>query len=282
MKEEIPKFDLPLDYIVMDDITGELLNQYGRFPCKIKAGLFILCTQGTARATINLSEYVIKENDFVTLLPDSFLQIHEVSADIKLYVAGFSSFFISDFNAVIAFHDFFPVILASPVIALSSCRTPAFANIYKAFIESYQLFPLPPNKEIIKAILLLFTEAVREIYRTHKELSQFPGGREYKVYRAFIQLVMKQYRQAHDVSYYAHKLSLTLPYLSGCVKKASGRTAVDIISATLIMDAKAQLKITDLPVKKIATVLGFENASFFSKFFKRHTGVTPQEYRENG
>lgn len=88
MKTEIPKFDLPVDYIIMSNITGKLLNQYGRFPCKIKAGLFILCTKGTIQATINLSEYTVKANDFITLLPGSFIQIHNVSSDIKLYVAG--------------------------------------------------------------------------------------------------------------------------------------------------------------------------------------------------
>ena len=43
---ELPKFDLPIDFVVTDEITGELLNQYGRFPCKIKAGLYIFCTNG--------------------------------------------------------------------------------------------------------------------------------------------------------------------------------------------------------------------------------------------
>lgn len=281
MKKEIPKFDLPLDYIIKDDITGELLSQYGCFPCKIKAGLFILCSKGWARATINLSEYTVKENDFVVLIPDSFLQIHEVSDDIKLYVAGFSSDFIGDFNAVIAFQDFYPLILENPVISLSPVNTPVLADVYKAFIASYHLFPVLPNRRIIKAILFLFTEAVCEMFRLHKEWTKIPVGREYKIYRHFVQMVMKDYRKAHQVTYYAKKLNLTLPYLSTCIKKASGRSATDIISVTLIMDAKAQLKSTDFPIKEIAFVLGFENTSFFSKFFKRYTGMSPQAYRES-
>ena len=42
MEDNIPKFDLPVDFIVGNSITGEILNQYGRFPCKIKAGIFVL------------------------------------------------------------------------------------------------------------------------------------------------------------------------------------------------------------------------------------------------
>ena len=73
MEDNIPEFDLPRDFIVGDSITGEILNQYGRFPCKIKAGIFVLCVQGTARATVNLTEFIIKQNDFITLPPGCFI-----------------------------------------------------------------------------------------------------------------------------------------------------------------------------------------------------------------
>ena len=69
--DALPKFDLPVDFVTDDSITGDILNQYGRFPCHIKAGVFVLCTRGTVRATINLSEYTITHNDFVTVLPGS-------------------------------------------------------------------------------------------------------------------------------------------------------------------------------------------------------------------
>lgn len=68
--DALPKFDLPVDFVTDDSITGDILNQYGCFPCHIKAGVFVLCTRGTVRATINLSEYTITHNDFVTVLPD--------------------------------------------------------------------------------------------------------------------------------------------------------------------------------------------------------------------
>lgn len=55
----------------------------------------MLCTRGTVRATINLSEYTISRNDFVTVLPGSFIQIHEVSSDTRVCFAGFSSEFIA-------------------------------------------------------------------------------------------------------------------------------------------------------------------------------------------
>ena len=109
--DALPKFDLPVDFVTDDSITGDILNQYGHFPCHIKAGVFVLCTRGTVRATINLSEYTITHNDFVTVLPGSFIQIHEVSSDTRVCFAGFSSEFISRVSYVETYLDFLPMIL---------------------------------------------------------------------------------------------------------------------------------------------------------------------------
>ena len=62
-------------------------------------------------------------------------------------------------------------------------------------------------------------------------------------------------------------------------QKESGHTAMEIINNTIIMDAKAQLCTANTPIKDIAVSLGFNNAAFFNKFFKRHTGIPPQKFR---
>ena len=112
--ESFPKFDLPVDFIADDSITGDILNYYGNFPCKIKAGVFVLCTEGMVRATINLLEIVIRKNDFIVVLPNSFIQIHEVSSDTRISFAGFSSDFMLSGNYVEILLDFMPMILNSP------------------------------------------------------------------------------------------------------------------------------------------------------------------------
>ena len=60
INDSFPKFDLPIDFIADDSITGDILNYYSNFPCKIKAGVFVLCTEGMVKATINLLEVVIR------------------------------------------------------------------------------------------------------------------------------------------------------------------------------------------------------------------------------
>ena len=278
MEDNIPKFDLPVDFIVGNSITGEILNQYGRFPCKIKAGIFVLCVQGTVHATVNLTEFTIRKNDFITLPPGCFIQIHEVS---ELCFAGFSSVFVSHINYIKTITNFLPVIFDSPIMPLPEHISLLYQQAFDLLINAYSMPKTIENKEIIKAIFTIFMQGVIELYRNHTPYSNAPMTRNMEICREFVQLAMENYTKEHSVSYYAKRLNITLQHFCYVIKKVSGRTALDILSNIIIMDAKAQLKSTDMPVKKIAFALGFDNLSFFNKYFRQHVGMTPQEYRES-
>ena len=63
------------------------------------------------------------------------------------------------------------------------------------------------------------------------------------------------------------------------IKEVRGKSALDLINEAVILDAKAQLKNSDLTILQISDTLNFTNPSFFAKYFKKHTGMTPKEYR---
>ena len=278
--DALPKFDLPVDFVTDDSITVDILNQYGRFPCHIKAGVFVLCTRGTVRATINLSEYTITHNDFVTVLPGSFIQIHEVSSDTRVCFAGFSSEFISRVSYVETYLDFLPMILDNPIMALQEEVAQLYRNAFSLLIRAYSLPNTLDNKEILMSIFTIFFQGVGELYKRCKPTTNEPIKREHELYRQFIQLLMTHYTQEHEVSFYAKKCGVTPAHFSGAIRKASGHSPLAIITGIIIMNAKAQLKSTRLPVKEIAFSLGFNNLSFFNKYFRKHVKMTPQEYRE--
>lgn len=280
MDDNIPKLDIPKDFIVGDNVTGEILKLYGRFPCKIKAGIFVLCMRGTLRATVNLAEFKIGRYDFVTLPPGSFIQIHDISDDTRLCFAGFSSAFVSNVNYIKSISNYLPVILDNPVMALSESAATLYQQAYTLLIQASSVSEACANKEILKSVFTIFLQGVIELYKNHAPRQNFPTTRDNEICREFIQLVMENYTKEHSVSFYAKKFNITLQHFCYTIKKASGRTALEIITSIIIMDAKAQLKSTDFPVKKIAFALGFENMSFFNKYFKQRVGMTPQDYRE--
>lgn len=98
----------------------------------------------------------------------------------------------------------------------------------------------------------------------------------------FTQLVMQNYNKTRNVAWYAEKLGITQTHLCTTVKQATGNTCMEIISRMVIMDAKSQLKSTNLSIQEISDSLNFANMSFFGKYFKRYVGMSPLDYRNNG
>lgn len=72
-----------------------------------------------------------------------------------------------------------------------------------------------------------------------------------------------------------------LSHLSTTVNKITGKTVTDIIAKLVITDAEAKLKSTDFTIQEIAYSLNFPDISFFGKYFKRYTGMSPKQYRES-
>ncbi len=278
--ENLPKFDLPVDFVADDSISGDILNLYSRYPCNIKAGIFILCTGGTVKATINLSDFIITRNNFIVLLPDSFIQIHEVSSDARLCIAGFSSEFISRVNYIETLLDYFSMILNRPVLPLPEEVAQLYQSAYDLLIRAYALPNTLENKEILRAVLTIFFQGVGELYKRYGVKMSESITRERELYQRFIQVLMANYTQEHEVTFYAKKCGVTPAHFSNAIRKASGHSPLMIITGIIIMNAKAQLKSTRIPIKEVAFSLGFNNLSFFNKYFRKHVGMTPQEYRE--
>ena len=279
MESDLPNFDLPSDYMVGEGYGINLLKRYKNFPCRVKAGFFILCVKGIMQTTINGNLQNIGENDLITLPPGYYMEILDFSPDIHIYYAGFSSGFIEGINLMKSTEHLLPIIMENPIIRLSPLQACSYKMFYESSILSYASPKTLANKEIVKAVLTMFLQGATEIYKMQNNLYLSSQSRKYEIYQDFLQLVMKYYTIHHGTSFYAEHLGLSLPHFCSTIKKVAGNTPLEVIASIILMDAKSRLKSTNEPVKNIALSLGFNNISFFDKFFKQHTGVTPQEYR---
>lgn len=99
------------------------------------------------------------------------------------------------------------------------------------------------------------------------------------IFRLFKKTLMENYRQHHDIGFYAESLHISTTYLSRIVKHITGHTVRFHISELLCADARKLLKCTDLDIKEIAEKLGFSDQSVFGKFFVKKTGISPMKFR---
>ena len=99
--------------------------------------------------------------------------------------------------------------------------------------------------------------------------------------KKFRALVNEQYVRVHDVASYAGQLNISAGHLGEVVKQQSGKTAIEQIHDRILLEAKRQLFHTENSIKEIAFYLGFEDASYFNRFFKRLSEQTPLFYRNS-
>lgn len=88
------------------------------------------------------------------------------------------------------------------------------------------------------------------------------------------------YRQQRDLDFYAANLGITPTQLNRVCRQVMGKSALSVINSRLLVEAKRDLAYSSLSVKEIALTLGFSEAAYFSRFFAKHTGVSPTGFRE--
>lgn len=279
MKEnKIPVVDCPYGDYMIGDASGKLMNEYGRYPCKIKCGVFALLVRGTAHATINVTEYDFKANDILLLEPGSFLLIREFSEDALVYWVVFGSKFLEK-HTVNNRMSHSTLQLHTPKISITENHTQVLIAMYNTLIMALNAEPSMLDTDKMVHVFNLLRTSYDKFSREQEGYLIKPLDRKTEIYQEYCQLVLAHYHEWHHVSQYADAMRLTLPHLCSTIKSVGERTAGDIIIEAIITDAKSQLKITNLQVKEIALNLGFDNVAFFNRFFKSHVGVTPKAYR---
>jgi AraC-like DNA-binding protein len=249
-----------------------------RFPCKILCGVYAFMVKGSARATVNITQYDFRENDLIYLAPNSFFLVHEFSEDAQLSYIIFSSSFLEK-NAYSIRRPRLVAADACLIVNVTAEQAKIITDFSQLIENAVNCSPSMLNSERMVYVYNLVHIMFQDYFVANSDSVSKPIDRKTEIYHEYSELVMNHYHEWHHVSDYAEVLRITVPHLCSTIKQASGRTAGDLIVEAILTDAKAQLKLSIAPIKEIAGSLGFENVAFFNRFFKTHEGVTPKNYR---
>ncbi|MGS2764788.1 helix-turn-helix domain-containing protein [Sinomicrobium sp. M5D2P9] len=172
-------------------------------------------------------------------------------------------------------------------------REASFNNFYSFDIEDFNrlipvlecIFQEYSNREImykenIKANLDLF---FIELFRQSKRNNILPHNNLHtqELFEELMEMLEIHICDHKQVTYYAENLKLTSYQLNTITKKTSGKNCSQLINEYIILEAKRHLMATSNQVKEIAYHLGYEDTSYFIRFFKKQTGLTPEAFRQN-
>ncbi len=135
--------------------------------------------------------------------------------------------------------------------------------------------------EIIKSNLdIFFIELIRQS-RDPQGISTEPSAYAQERFDDFLEILGSRITTLKQVSQYADVLHLSTYQLNAITKSAVAKSASELINEQIILEAKRYLLATPNQVKDIADHLGYEDFSYFIRFFKKHTGYSPEAFRKN-
>ena len=252
-------------------------------PAKIDFILSIMCEAGRLLISYDNRSHELTKNSLMDMRQGHVINSYELSPDFKGHVIVVSTKHLD--KTVPTMTKFMPYMIhfmGYPVIKLTEeemTNQIELRNLLKAKSQPQSDHAYRVN--VVRSVLeALFFETLG-VYSAHSMdlRSMQTIRRKDSLLYDFIQLVESEFRRERSVAYYANRLCVSPKHLSSMVKEASGRTAGDWIDSYVIMEAKALLKNTGMTVQEISQALNFANQSFFGKYFKHLTGISPRMYR---
>ena len=273
---------LEVDFWVYNHLTAQLLRPM-KEAVKFSSSVSVYVSKGAAEIEMNLLSVKVNAPCLVQIKPSEVVQLKFVTDDFD------SSFIVmSDKmrdSLLLSLHDSgaSPATRLDPVAPVREADVALFNEFYK-HIERIGSDTENPNRmqALLHSMLGFYFSTGYHCYadRFSRTDGQAPFRRNPLV-DCFLVLVQQNFKDQRQIEYYARKLGVTPKHLSRILKQYTGFTAADWIKNYLLLEAKVMLKSSTLSMGQIAMQLNLPSQSFFAKFFKNATGLTPKQYRNS-
>lgn len=259
------------------------LEEWKNEPQVLTYGAILICRKGNAVLNINYKDWSLPEKAVITLFPNDvvLLKTPPSPTAFEVEMLKYDSSLLREASLQME-HTVYSSLRED------RCRqdSPVVTNIIDAMFSLLKIYFRQAECTCLSQLVLCQLKAF--FIGFHEYLQRNPQFRadEVKSYRVrelfnrFMMLMERDYKTSRDVGYYAEKMNISPKYLTNIVKIVTAHTPKTIIDQYTILQLKMQLKRTNLSIKELAWAYHFTDVSFFCRYFKKHTGLTPQQIRE--
>jgi AraC-like DNA-binding protein len=215
---------------------------------------------------IQMKDLELTEKGFMIYIDENFLLNHPLHTTIKKY-----GYF--DYEANEALH-------------LSPKEEETIWDLFYKIKQEYYNNQDDFSKDIMVAHLDSILKYSQRFYKrqfiARKPLSGTTVSKFNNIMSSYFEKGLMEDKGLPTVNFMATELNLSPRYLSDLLKQETGKTAIELIHLFLVSEAKNLLTGTDQSVSEIAFQLGFENPPYFSRLFKKETGMSPNQFKKHG
>lgn len=274
--------------VIDDDIaifdTASIISLFDG-PSKLEIASVGLCLDGRSRINISLREYEMIPGRILVALPEQIIENKEVSNDFKAIFIAVSKKLLEVLPRMGDILSLFLFLKDCPYLDITQKEQEVFKEYHSFIWKKIKSESNIYRRDSVLGLMHSFFYELCNIFRTHapsisSTAVQYKSRKDF-IFEHFYQMLSKSYQSERSVKFYAEQLCLTPKHLSGVVKEVSGKTVSEWIDEFVILEAKALLNSSSLNIQEISDRLNFANQSFFGKYFKHNTGMSPKEYRKS-
>ena len=280
------KIDLPAsvseilehDFWILENVNPSMLASLNE-PVKFAASTWIFVNRGQCKADLSLISHEITAPSLVTIRNSQILTPKYISPDFNASIIVMSKRFMENIFMFMNSSPLYSLINRHPIVSL----IPEVAVKVSGFFSDVKnVMSDKDNPFVSQALVYSFLSFVfKEVYKCYMPYRKEIISNQGRMSDQFIYLAQEHFKTERFLDFYAEKLEVTPKHLSRTVKKQTGFTAVEWIERFVILEAKVLLKSSNLNIQQIADELNFPSQSFFGKYFKKFTGMSPKEFRNS-
>ncbi len=256
------------------------LDGLGNEPDVIDYGAIIQCTSGEAVVTIDFKDWRLTPGAVMTLFPGDVIMLHDASVDFNAEMLRYDKAMLREASLHIEQAVY-------SQLRQDRCRTNSrlvtrivrgMFDLLNIYMEEHELTCL--NRIVLYQLKSFFLGFYDYISKNGIATDDRGTRRTNELFNSFMKTLEAEYIRAHDVAFYASALNITPKYLNNIVKRITRHTTKEIIDHYVTLQIKLYLSTGERSIKQAAWDFHFSDTAFFCRYFKQHTGITPQQFRK--
>lgn len=274
------KENFGFDLVSIDFIQQQKgFNHNPEHPHQLKFYNLIFFTEGEGRHFIDFNWYPIEQNTLIYLTKDQ-INAFDFSTDFKGYCMLFTEdYFASSFSHLpkdFVFRLFNPQ-LFSPILQIP--KNSDFNSYFNLLLNEFNNRLIFNQKSILESLFVILVSKAE--YYKQNQTFHIKDSSNVQLFQKFTTLLEKNFHKTRSAIFYASELGVTYKHLNEVSKNLVNKTAKKVIDDYVILQAKRNLINSTIKSTQLAYKLGFEDATNFTKYFKKHTGLTPKSLKKS-
>ena len=262
------------------------IDEWQHGPQVLNYGAILICRKGKAMLRVNYKDWEIFEGAVITVFPNDVVELYiyvdtsDGEVDFQVEILKYSASLLREASLQLE-----QTVYSS--LREDRCRqdSPVVTNIINCMFALLRVYFDQADCTCIPQLVLCqlksFFIGFHEYLQRNPQyrLDEVKSYRVRKLFNHFMMLMERDYKLSRDVSYYARLMNITPKYLTLIVRQVTDHTPKVIIDQYVVLQIKMQQQRTTQSIKEIAWEYHFADVSFFCRYYKKHTGMTPQQER---